>query len=197
MFVAGAETSSTTIIWTLAELMRNPSVMAKAQHEVREVLKGKKTFEDTDLEELNYLKLVIKETLRLHPPAPILLPRECREETTINGYTIPIKTRVLVNALAIGRDSKYWDNPESYIPEIFENSYIDFRGNHFELIPFGAGRRMCPGMLFGLANVGHPLAELLYNFDWKLPDGINPNDLGMRRSRRDNCEQNVTSLRGV
>ncbi|XP_059280212.1 premnaspirodiene oxygenase-like [Lycium ferocissimum] len=179
MFAAGAETSSTTIIWTLAELMRNPSVMAKAQLEVREVLKGKKTFEDTDLEELNYLKLVIKETLRLHPPAPLLVPRECREETTINGYTIPIKTRAFVNVWAIGRDPKYWDNPESYIPERFENSSIDFKGNHLELIPFGAGRRMCPGMLFGLANVGHPLAELLYNFDWKLPDGVNPNDLDM------------------
>lgn len=104
MFLAGAETSPATIIWTMTEMIRNPSIMAKAQLEVREVLKGKKIFEDNDLEELKYLKLVIKETLRLHPPLPLLLPRECREETRIGKYTIPIKTRVQVNAWAIGRD---------------------------------------------------------------------------------------------
>jgi len=169
MFLAGAETSSTTIIWAFAEMIRNPSIMAKAQLEVREVLKGKKVFEDIDLEELKYLKLVIKETLRLHPPLPLLLPRECREETRIGEYTIPIKTRVLVNAWAIGRDPKYWHNSESFIPERFDNSSIDFRGNHFEFIPFGAGRRMCPGWLFCLMNVEHSLAQLLYHFDWKSP----------------------------
>lgn len=179
MFAAGTETSSTTIIWAFLEMMKNPSVMAKAQLEVRERLKGKKIFDDTDLEELTYLKLVIKETLRLHPPGPLLLPRECREETKIDGYTIPIKTKVLVNAWAIGRDSKYWQNPESFIPERFENSSIDFRGTHFEYIPFGAGRRICPGLIYGLTNVGHPLAQLLYHFDWKLPHGVCSDDLDM------------------
>ncbi|CAN4086601.1 unnamed protein product [Withania somnifera] len=152
MFLAGAETSSATITWVLAELIRNPRIMAKAQLEVR-----------------NYLKLVIKETLRLHPPFPLLLPRECREETRIGNYTIPFKTKVVVNALALGRDPKYWPNSESFIPESFDNNSIDFRGNHFEFIPFGAGRRMCPGLLFGLANVEYPLALLLYHFDWKSP----------------------------
>nr|XP_016497448.1 PREDICTED: premnaspirodiene oxygenase-like [Nicotiana tabacum] len=179
MFLAGAETSATTIIWALAEMIRNPSVMAKAQLEVREVLKGKRTFEDIDLEELKYLNLVIKETLRLHPPVPLLIPRECREETKIDKYIIPIKTRVLVNVWAIGRESTNWHNPESFIPERFENNSIDFRGNHFEFIPFGAGRRMCPGLLFGLVNVGHPLAQLLYHFDWKTPHGIAPDNLNM------------------
>ncbi|KAK4735833.1 hypothetical protein R3W88_010094 [Solanum pinnatisectum] len=169
MFLAGAETSSTTIIWAFAEMIRNPSIMAKAQLEVREVLKGKKVFEDIDLEELKYLKLVIKETLRLHPPLPLLLPRECRKETRIGKYTIPIKTRVLVNAWAIGRDPEYWHNSESFIPERFDNNSIDFRGNHFEFIPFGAGRRMCLGLLFGLMNVEHSLAQLLYHFNWKSP----------------------------
>ncbi|KAK4352605.1 hypothetical protein RND71_028123 [Anisodus tanguticus] len=177
MFVAGTETASSTIIWAFLEMIKNPSVMAKAQLEVRERLKRKKTFDDTDLEELNYLELVIKETLRLHPPAPLLVPRECREETRIEGYTIPVKTTVMVNAWAIGRDSKYWHNSESFIPERFENSTIDFRGNHFEFIPFGAGRRICPGMLFGLTNIAHILSQLLYHFDWKVPHGVNPNDL--------------------
>ncbi|XP_016446862.1 premnaspirodiene oxygenase [Nicotiana tabacum] len=179
MFLAGAETSSTTIIWALAEMIRNPNVMAKAQLEVREVLKGKRTFEDSDIEELKYLKLVIKETLRLHPPIPLLLPRECREETKIEQYTIPIKTRVLVNAWAIGRDTRYWHDSESFIPERFENNSIDFKGNHFEFIPFGAGRRMCPGLLFGLVNVGHPLAQLLYHFDWKTLPGISSDSFDM------------------
>ncbi|KAL3371204.1 hypothetical protein AABB24_007977 [Solanum stoloniferum] len=177
MFLAGTETASTTIIWAFLELMKTPHVMEKAQLEVRERLDGKKTFNDTDLEGLNYLQLVIKETLRLHPPAPLLAPRECREETKIDGYTIPVKTKVLVNAWSIGRDPKYWHNSESFIPERFENSTIDFKGNHFEFIPFGAGRRMCPGMLFGLVNIAHPLSQLLYHFDWKVPNGVNPNDL--------------------
>ncbi|KAJ8541588.1 hypothetical protein K7X08_002404 [Anisodus acutangulus] len=179
MFMAGAETSSTTIIWAFSEMIKNSTVMAKAQLEVREALRGKKTFEDTDLDELKYLKLVIKETLRVHPAIPLLIPRECREETQIDGYNIPIKTKVIVNAWAIGRDPKYWDDPESFIPERFEDSSVDFRGNHFEFIPFGAGRRMCPGMLSGLATVELCLAKLLYHFDWKLPHGVRLDDFDM------------------
>ena len=141
---------------------------------------GKKTtIEETDVQDLEYLKLVVKETLRLHPPAALLLPRECREQCEIDGYIIPIKTRVIVNVWAIGRDPEYWDDPESFRPERFENSSIDFTGTHFEYLPFGAGRRMCPGISFGLANVELPLALLLYHFDWQLPNGLNSNDLDM------------------
>ncbi|KAH0749003.1 hypothetical protein KY290_028235 [Solanum tuberosum] len=148
---AGSETSSTVIIWAFTEMMKNPHILAKAQ----------------------------SETLRLHAPVPLLAPRECREQTVIDGYTIPLNTRVLVNAWAIGRDPESWDDPDNFIPERFENSSVDFIGNHFEFIPFGAGRRICPGVVFGLANVGLPLAQLLYHFDWKLPNGTNPSDLDM------------------
>ncbi|CAN4113098.1 unnamed protein product [Withania somnifera] len=183
MFVAGSDTSSSTVIWALSEMMQSPRVMAKAQAEVREVFKGKEMCNDeTDLEKLSYLKLVIKETLRLHPPTPLLVPRECREETIIDGFTIPLKSKVLVNVWAIGRDPESWENPECFIPERFENSSIEFTGNHFQFLPFGAGRRMCPGMLFGMALVTLPLAHLLYKFDWKLSQGINARDLDMTES---------------
>lgn len=86
---------------------------------------------------------------------------------------------MLVNAWALGRDPESWNDPESFIPERFENCSIDFIGNHFEFVPFGAGRRMCPGMLFGLANVTHPLAQLLLHFKWDLPNESNPKDLDM------------------
>ncbi|XP_049392167.1 premnaspirodiene oxygenase-like [Solanum stenotomum] len=162
--------------------MKSASVMTKAQVEVREVFKGKKTFDDDDLEKLDYLKLVIKETLRLHPLTPLLVPRECREETKIDGYTIPVKSKVLVNVWAIGRDSESWKDPESFIPERFENSLVDFGGTHFQFLPFGAGRRTCPGRLFGLALVTLPLAHLLYNFDWTLPNGMEPKDLDMNEA---------------
>ncbi|XP_049379017.1 premnaspirodiene oxygenase-like [Solanum stenotomum] len=179
IFLAGTETSFTVIIWAFTEMMRNPHIMAKAQSEVRRVFKGKKNYDEEDVEKLTYLNLVIKETLRLHAPVPLLAPKECREETVIDGYTIPLNTRVLVNAWAIGRDPESWDDPDNFIPERFEKSSVDFTGNHFEFIPFGAGRRICPGVVFGLANVGLPLAQLLYHFDWKLPNGTNPNDLDM------------------
>ncbi|WMV23333.1 hypothetical protein MTR67_016718 [Solanum verrucosum] len=182
MFVAGSDTSSSTVAWALSEMMKSPSVMTKAQVEVREVFKGKKTFDDDDLEKLDYLKLVIKETLRLHPPTPLLVPRECREETEIDGYTITVKSKVLVNVWAIGRDPESWEDPESFIPERFENSLVDFGGTHFQFLSFGAGRRTCPGRLFGLALVTLPLAHLLYNFDWTLPNGMDPKDLDMNEA---------------
>jgi len=161
-------------------MMKNSTIMAKAQKEVRQVLRGKKNYDnEEDLEKLTYLKLVIKETLRLHTPAPLLGPRECREQTNIDGYTIPLKTKILVNARALARDPESWHDPECFIPERFENSSIDFMGNHFEFIPFGSGRRVCPGLLLGFANVIYPLAQLLYHFEWELPNGTNPKDLDM------------------
>ncbi|KAM3360306.1 cytochrome 71D7-like [Capsicum galapagoense] len=182
MFAAGTETSSTTTVWAMVEMMKNPSILAKAQEEVREAFKDKATFDKIDVEELKYLKLVVKETMRFHAPVPLLVPRECREETNINGYTIPVKTKVMVNVWALGRDPKYWDDAESFKPERFEKCSVDFVGNNFEYLPFGSGRRMCPGMSFGLANVYLPLAQLLYHFDWKLPTGIEPRALDVTES---------------
>ena len=182
IFAAGNETSSTTVDWAMSEMIRNPGAMAKAQSEIRNAFRGKNSIAETDIQQLQYLKLVIKETLRLHPPAPLLLPRECRVECEIDGCISPARTRVLVNAWAIGRDPEYWDDPECFKPERFANSSIDFNGTHFEYLPFGAGRRICAGISFGLANVELPLALLLYHFDWNLPSGLNSSDLDMKET---------------
>ncbi|KAJ4718772.1 Cytochrome P450 [Melia azedarach] len=178
LFSAGNETSSTTIEWAMAELLKNPRVMKKAQEEVREACKGKSKIEEADIQNLLYLNLVIKETFRLHPPAT-LIPRLATKTCEINGYTIPANTKILINPYAIGRDPRIWRNPECFKPERFEGSSIDFKGNNFELLPFGSGRRMCPGILFAITSIELALSQLLYHFDWKLAGGIKLEDLDM------------------
>ena len=131
------------------------------------------------MENLKYLKSVVKETLRLHPPGPLLLPRQCGQACEINGYYIPIKSKVIINAWAIGRDPNHWSEAERFYPERFIGSSVDYQGNSFEYIPFGAGRRICPGLTFGLTNVEFPLALLMYYFDWKLPNEMKNEDLDM------------------
>ncbi|KAE8679037.1 Cytochrome P450 71D10 [Hibiscus syriacus] len=128
MFSAGGETSSTTVDWAMSEMMRNPRVLKEAQNEVRRICHGRGDVDEASLKELKYLTLIIKETLRLHPPVPLLLPRESRGNCEINGYQIPFKTKVIINAWAIGRDPKYWNEPEKFYPERFLNSSIDFKG---------------------------------------------------------------------
>ncbi|XP_061373405.1 cytochrome P450 71D11-like [Gastrolobium bilobum] len=179
IFGAGGETSATTIDWAMAEMARDPRVMKKAQAEVREVFTMKGRVDESCINELKYLKSVVKETLRLHPPAPLLLPRECGQACEIHGYHIPVKSKVIVNAWAIGRDPNYWAEPERFYPERFIDSSIDYKGSNFEYIPFGAGRRICPGSTFGLINVEMALALLLYHFNWKLPNGMKSHQLDM------------------
>ncbi|XVF03633.1 hypothetical protein REPUB_Repub05bG0009800 [Reevesia pubescens] len=179
IFSGGSETSSTLVEWAMLEMMKNPRVMREAQAEVRQVFEGKGIPDETGIHELKYLKSVIKETLRLHPIFPLLLPRECSKDCEVNGFQIPSKTRVIINAWAIGRDPNHWPEPEKFYPERFLNSSVDFMGTNFEFIPFGAGRRICPGILFALPNVELPLAQLLFHFDWKLPNGMKQEDVDM------------------
>ncbi|CAN0908581.1 Cytochrome P450 71D10 [Linum grandiflorum] len=169
-FLAGVETSATAIDWTMAEMMRENRVLQKAQKEVRQVYAGKATVDEASIHELTYLDLVIKESL---------LPRECREKIEINGYEIPANTKVIINGWAIGRDGRYWDQPDKFYPERFLDRDDDKEGMDFEFIPFGSGRRMCPGMLYASAVVKLVLANLLFHFDWKLPSGMKSEDLDM------------------
>ncbi|CAI0387093.1 unnamed protein product [Linum tenue] len=179
VFIAGVETSATAIDWTMAEMMKDERVLRKAQEEVRQVYRGKTNVDESSLHELKYLDLVIKESLRLHPPLPLLFPRESQAKVEVCGYEIPAKTKVIVNCWAIGRDPQYWIEPTKFYPERFADSTIDYKGNNFEFIPFGAGRRMCPGMLYATAVVKLTLANLLYHFDWKLVDGMDAENLDM------------------
>ncbi|CAH8360901.1 unnamed protein product [Eruca vesicaria subsp. sativa] len=171
IYLGGVDTSAITMIWAMAELVRNPRVMKKAQEEIRGCIgiKQKERIEEEDVDKLIYLKLVIKETLRLHPAAPLLLPREAISKIKIQGYDIPPKTLLVVNAWSIGRDPKHWEDPEEFIPERFINCPVDFKGQCFEMLPFGSGRRMCPGVASASATVELGLLNLLYYFDWRLP----------------------------
>ncbi|KAF7838250.1 cytochrome P450 71A1-like [Senna tora] len=170
MFVGGIETTSTTLQWGMAELMRNPTKMKKAQEEVRRVVGSKSKVDESDISEMKYLKCVVKEILRLHPPAPLMAPRISKSSVQLNGYTIPAHTTVYINSWAIQRDPKLWERPEEFLPERFEkNIDFDFKGQNFSYIPFGSGRRGCPGIMFGIASMECMLANLLYWFDWKLP----------------------------
>ncbi|KAJ1695474.1 hypothetical protein LUZ63_012172 [Rhynchospora breviuscula] len=178
LITAGTDTTAVTLDWTIAELIKNPEVMQKAQTEVRQQLQGRDYITESDLDKLNFLHLVIKETLRLHPPGP-LLPRECREACTIFGYDIPKGACVLVNLWALGRDSKHWKNADEFKPDRFADMNSDVSLNAMEFIPFGAGRRSCPGMSFGLAILELALANLLYHFNWELPCGMKPDELDM------------------
>ena len=169
MVVGAFDTASTTISWTLSELLRNPRVMKNLQAELESVVGARKMVEEQDLGKLKYLDMVVKETFRLHPVAPLIAPRECREDITIEGYHIPKKSRILVNVWAIGRDPNVWSkNVEEFYPERFIGKDIDVRGHNFELLPFGSGRRGCPGIQLGLVTVQFVLAQLLHCFNWEL-----------------------------
>ncbi|KAJ9567572.1 hypothetical protein OSB04_003538 [Centaurea solstitialis] len=177
VLVAGTDTTATTVVWAMTALITNPKVMKKAQEEVRNVVGGKGKVDEDDLPKLIYLKAVVKETLRLYPPSPLLVPRETTKETILHGYKVKPKTLVFVNALAIGRDPECWERPEEFLPERFVGSAIDFRGNDFKLIPFGGGRRICPGISMGDVMVNLLLANLIYLFDWDLMDGMRKKDI--------------------
>ncbi|KAM7273928.1 hypothetical protein ACFE04_028592 [Oxalis oulophora] len=172
MFIGGTDTTATTLEWTMAEMMNNPRVMNKVVEEVRGIGGKKSKIEEIDLDKMIYLKCIVKESLRLH--SPVLVPRQSSTTsvTKFGGYDIPPKTSVLINSWAIQRDPDLWDRPEEFFPERFiDDNSVDLKGLHSQLIPFGGGRRRCPGISFALAEVECVLANLLFWFDWELPEG--------------------------
>ncbi|CAN6352183.1 unnamed protein product [Urochloa humidicola] len=176
MFAAGTDTTFISLDYAMAELIRNPKVMAKLQAEVRScTTKGKEMVTEDDLSRMSYLTAVMKETFRLHPSGSLLLPHFSVDETEVEGYTIPSGIRVLVNAWALGRDATCWERAEEFVPERFVDGAMDaasdYQGNDFRLLPFGSGRRMCPGINFATVTFKMILANIVYHFDWKLPPG--------------------------
>ncbi|KAJ0804434.1 putative cytochrome P450 [Helianthus annuus] len=179
IFAAGTDTTFTSLEWAISELVRHPRVMKKLQQEVTEIAEGKPVIHEKDLEKMHYLKATIKETLRLHTPIPLLIPRESTQDVKLMGYNIPSRTQVIINASAIARDPTLWEEPDEFRPERFLNSSIDFKGFHFELLPFGAGRRGCPGIQFAMVVNELALANVVHKFNLALPNGVKEKDLDM------------------
>ncbi|KAF5183184.1 Cytochrome p450 [Thalictrum thalictroides] len=169
MFIGGTESTSTTIEWAFAELVKNQNVMRKAQEEVRRVVGKKNKVDEEDIHQMQYLKLVIKESMRLHPAVAINV-LESSMITNIRGFHVPANTRLVINNWSIQRDPKQWERPDEFIPERFSYNPVDFKGKDYKFIPFGAGRRICPGISFAMIVVESAVANLLYWFDWKTLD---------------------------
>ncbi|XP_075504614.1 cytochrome P450 71AU50-like [Primulina tabacum] len=178
MLLAGMDTSAATIEWTLSEVIRHPHVMKKLQKELKEVVGMDQIVEESHLDQLKYLYSVVKETFRLHPVGPFLI-HESMENCVVQGFDIPKQSRILVNVWAIGRDPNVWTDPEKFMPERFHGDNIDFQGHDFMLIPFGSGRRGCPGLQLGLTVVQLIVAQLVHCFDWHLPNSMSHSSLDM------------------
>ncbi|KAL0896349.1 hypothetical protein Bca101_080310 [Brassica carinata] len=179
MFAAGTDTSSSTLEWAMAELLNNPKSLARAQAEIDCVIGQNGMVQESDISHLPYLQAVVKETFRLHPAAPFLVPRKAEADVEVLGYIVPKDTQVLVNVWAIGRDPAVWENPTRFEPERFLGKETDVKGRDYELTPFGGGRRICPGLPLAVVTVSLILASLLHFFDWKLPNGVASEDLDM------------------
>ncbi|XP_018730384.2 geraniol 8-hydroxylase [Eucalyptus grandis] len=163
----------------MTELLRNPEKLSRAQAELHQVIGKGKTIEEADISRLPYLEAVLKETFRLHPIAPLLLPRKSGEDFPIGGFTIPKGAQVYINVFAIGRDPSIWDDPDKFVPDRFLGSDIDVRGQNFELVPFGGGRRICPGLPLAARMLPLMLGSLINIFNWKLEDGVIPENMNM------------------
>lgn len=179
LLAGGTESSTMTIEWAIAELLRKPDIFEKATEELDRVIGRDRWIKEKDMSELPYIKAIAKEAMRLHPVAPLLTPRRTREDCKVAGYDITADTRVIVSSWTIGRDPQLWDNPLEFCPERFIENEIDVKGTNFKFLPFGAGRRMCPGYSLGIKVIESSLANLLHGFIWKLPGQMTRHDIEM------------------
>nr|ATO91437.1 putative cytochrome P450 [Fallopia multiflora] len=179
LFAAGTDTTSSTVEWVMAELLHNPEKLKKAQAELDEVVGKHNSLEEAHSSQLPYLQAIVKETLRIHPPVPFLVPRNVETDVELCGYFIPKNSQVLVNVWAMGRDDKTWKNPDLFEPERFLGSTLDYKGHDFELIPFGFGGRICPGVPLASRVLMLVVGSLIHSFDWRLPDGTSLREMDM------------------
>ncbi|KAD0371271.1 hypothetical protein E3N88_44372 [Mikania micrantha] len=182
LLAGGTESSAVTVEWAIAEILKKPEIFQKATEELDRVIGKNRWVQEKDMPNLPYIEAIAKETMRLHPVAPMLVPRRARVDCKVAGYDILEGTRVLVSVWSIGRDPKIWNKPEQFWPERFIGKEIDVKGHDFELLPFGAGRRMCPGYSLGYKVIESTLANLLHGFKWKLPGSMTRDDLNMEEN---------------
>ncbi|KAK4338302.1 hypothetical protein RND71_042789 [Anisodus tanguticus] len=174
IIIGGTDTTITTVEWVIAELLNNPEIMSKVQQELKDVVGMNNIVEESHLPNLHYLDAVLKETLRLHPALPLLMPKCPSQSAVVGGYTIPEGTKVFLNDYAIHRDPQVWESPLKFQPERFLNSTnLDNTGNNMKYLRFGSGRRICAGLPLAEKMVMSILASLLHSFDWELPEGEN------------------------
>ncbi|RDX64388.1 Cytochrome P450 98A2 [Mucuna pruriens] len=179
MITAGMDTTAISVEWAMAELIRNPRVQQKAQEELDKVIGLERVMTEADFSSLPYLQCVAKEALRLHPPTPLMLPHRANADVKVGGYDIPKGSNVHVNVWAVARDPTVWKNPLEFRPERFLEEDVDMKGHDFRLLPFGAGRRVCPGAQLGINLVTSMLGHLLHHFCWAPPEGIKPDEVDM------------------
>ncbi|KAJ0610147.1 putative cytochrome P450 [Helianthus annuus] len=164
----------------MTELLLNPDMLSRVREEVNQVVGKDGKIKEVEILGLPYLDAVIKETMRLHFPTPLLAPHRTQREVKLGNYIVPTNTQIIVNAWAIAREPSYWESPSLFMPERFLRNEVDYKGQDFEFIPFGSGRRRCPGMALGHRMVSLMVASFVYHFDWKLPhakDEMDMNDV--------------------
>ncbi|XP_031267955.1 trimethyltridecatetraene synthase-like [Pistacia vera] len=179
LIAGGTDTSATTVEWAMSELLKQPELMKKATEELDRVIGRERWVEEKDIPQLPYIDAIMKETMRIHPVAVLLAPHLALEDCNVAGYHIRKGTRVFINSWSLGRDPSVWDAPEEFRPERFIGKAIDVKGQSFELLPFGSGRRMCPGYSLGLKMIQSSFANMLHGFNWKLPGNVKPEDISM------------------
>ncbi|XP_057786734.1 trimethyltridecatetraene synthase-like [Salvia miltiorrhiza] len=179
MLAGATESSATTVEWVMSEILKKPEVLKKATDELDRVIGRERWVEESDMSSLPYIEALMKETMRLHPVSPILVPRLAREDCQVSGYDMKKGTQVLINIWTIHMDPSIWENPAEFNPERFIGKDIDIKGQDFRLLPFGSGRRMCPGYALGLKVIQSTLANLLHGFKWKLANNMKPEELNM------------------
>ncbi|KAI3444284.1 hypothetical protein Pfo_000949 [Paulownia fortunei] len=179
MISAGMDTTTITVEWAMAEMVRNPRVQQKVQEELDRVVGSDRVMTEADIPNLPYLQCVTKECFRMHPPTPLMLPHKANTNVKIGGYDIPKGATVSVNVWALARDPAVWKEPLEFRPERFQEEDIDMKGTDYRLLPFGSGRRICPGAQLAIFLVTSMLGHMLHNFTWTPPAGVRPEDMDM------------------
>ncbi|CAN1828742.1 Cytochrome P450 98A2 [Linum perenne] len=179
MITAGMDTTAISSEWAMAEIVKHPRVQQMLHEEMDRVIGFERVMTEADFSSLPYLQCVVKESLRLHPPTPLMLPHRSNANVKIGGYDIPKGSNVHVNVWAVARDPAVWKEPLEFKPERFLEEDVDMKGHDYRLLPFGAGRRVCPGAQLGINLVTSMLGHLLHHFQWSPPEGVKPEEIDM------------------